>query len=212
MQCVIYEYEERIVRFVNSIASKLPMARIESIDDLIQIARIELWQCSQRYDRSRDLWPYASVCIRRKILEHLGNCSLFRRASRERIEIALRPRAVNPFVGHEPEDHESRGEFLSRKCFADLTPRDREICAMYFWDGYNATEIGQQLGLSKNSITDRLRKSLVLARVVDGVSEPPKPAVKKIGICAECSEEKPILARGLCNRCYRWQRRVPPPV
>ena len=64
----------------------------------------------------------------------------------------------------------------------DLTPRQREVVYLYFFDGLNQREISEKLGVSQQSVGERLYGKVRDGRAVGGAIRKLRKACARRGI------------------------------
>lgn len=140
-------------------------------EDVLQVARIGLWEAIRDHDPARPFPPFAKACVMRRLADELRRAH---RHSHQVLTSATRETLVEVF--HAPTSEPDRG-LLEREHQDDLMRRARDNCSLFEWQVLCwrrreqsfeaiATKLGCTVKAVDNAISRAKRK---LIRVQTGV-------------------------------------------
>lgn len=189
------------------------------IDDLVSVGSIGLLDAAKKYDPARktSFRTYASYRIAGEIRDYLRRLDWAPRIERAAIKrgeatektmvsldsLALpdaegSPEEIVPDLSARAPGADATARDEARKALSGLPRREREILRLYYGEDRTLREIGEILSLSEARISQIVKQATERLRRNDAMSN---------GKCSTEGCGKPVLARGLCAKHYRQQRK-----
>lgn len=159
-EAVFAEHHTAVLRYVERRIDDREQAR-ELTMDVFEIA----WR---RFD-PRD--PFRLAWLLQTARNVVGDA--YRRRDRERAGISS---IVAERIGVEHDDRESRERVELELALRRLTPADREVLELFYWDGLAAAEIAEVIGCRVAAVWKRLSRARDALRVLLAEPHPSSPA------------------------------------
>lgn len=171
--------------------------------DLIQEARLGLWDAAQSYDpaRSRHFRAWAARIIVKRLSYWVG-VQQGREVRYERAQAA----AVEWEATLEPwREPDFDGQMRLAVVWRRLTPRHRAVLLLCVGYGYTTGDLARAWGLTPKQADNLLAKARRAALREAGAAQPEGP--KTLKPCATCGTPANPLRRGRCGRCdkHLWR-------
>lgn len=159
---IVETYLTPVYRFVAS--------RVQggSVDDLVQETFLAAARTADRFDHSREVWPWLVTIARRKIADHYRRTGRSEALAGSLTWLAGEDGAVERAIVDEsplPEEICQRAEFaaLARAALAAVEPSHRDCLVARYYEDLSLEEVAERLGLTRsaaNSLLYRARAEL----------------------------------------------------
>jgi RNA polymerase sigma-70 factor (ECF subfamily) len=140
-----------------------PMLAPADVDDVLQLAFLDLWRSRERFDPSRPIEPWLFTIARRRAISHL-------RASSGVVDVST----VRDLVGEDGDRLAERFAWAAevRRAVGQLSPEQREAIRLVFYDQLSHREAAEQLDVPLGTVKARVWRGLrALARQLEGPDE-----------------------------------------
>lgn len=128
-------------------------------DEIVQDSFLQIWLKRETLDASRSIKPFLITVVKNKTLDFLKKAANDRKL-REEVYYS-RGKSHNPIYQKLREDDL---EMVKDAALALLPPRRKLIFEMSRYEGKSYEEIGQELGITTNTVKSQMRKALETIR------------------------------------------------
>ena len=133
------------------------------VDDVLQLAFLDLWRSRERFDPSRPIEPWLFTIARRRAISHL-------RSSSGVVDVAT----VRDLVGDDGDVLVERFAWAAevRRAIGGLSHEHQAAIKLVFYDQLSHREAAQELDLPLGTVKARVWRGLrALARQLEGFDE-----------------------------------------
>lgn len=130
----------------------------EEAEELTQDVFVRLWETREKIDPSKNFDAYIYTLIRNNFLEVLRKKARANTFRKENVAEEPYCNPVDDFVNFKESRH------IASQAIETLSPQVKATYVLSRDNGYSHAEISRQMGISKNTVNNHIKKSLKIIR------------------------------------------------